>query len=73
MLLPQVQVNNHFNNRLTPDKPMTTPVNKYLRHQLPLSSDTMTIHLAPTDYMQETFSGTLNATASKSTTLHKPT
>jgi hypothetical protein len=30
LLLPQVLDNNQFNNRLTPDKPMTMPVNKYL-------------------------------------------
>jgi hypothetical protein len=71
-LLPQAQFNNQFNNRLTPDKSTTTPVNKYLRHQLVLCSGAMTIHLAPTDCMQETFSGTLNATALKSTTTHKP-
>jgi hypothetical protein len=69
LLLPQVQAN----NRLTPDKLMTMPGNKHLRHQLLLSSDAMMIHLVPTDYEQETFSGTLNAMASKSTTPHKPT
>jgi hypothetical protein len=67
-LLPQVQAN----NRPTPDKSMTTPSNKHLRHQLLLSSDAMMIHLVPTDYVQETFSGTLNAMALKSTTLCKP-
>jgi hypothetical protein len=51
LLLPQVQDNNQFNNRLTPDKPITMPVNKYLQHQLPLSSDAMTIHLTPTNYV----------------------
>jgi hypothetical protein len=73
LLLPQVQVNNQSNNRSTLDKPTTTPVNKYLRHLLLLSSDAMTIYLAPTDCAQETSSGTLNATISKSTALHKPT
>jgi hypothetical protein len=71
--LPQAQVNNQVNNRLTPDKSMTTPVNKHLRHQLPLSSDATTINLAPTEYVQETSSGTLNAMALKFTILHKPT
>jgi hypothetical protein len=69
LLLPQAQVNNH----LTPDKSMTTPVNKHLWHQLPLSSDATTINLAPTDYVPETSSGTLNVMALKFTTLHKPT
>jgi hypothetical protein len=64
LLLPQVQANNQFNNRSTPDKPMTVLV---------LCSDAMMIHLAPTDYVQETSLGTLNVTASKSTTPHKPT
>jgi hypothetical protein len=73
LLLPQVQVSNQFNNRLMPDKPMTTPVKKYLRHQLLLSSDTTMINLAPTEYVQETSSGILNVTSSNSTTLHKPT
>jgi hypothetical protein len=49
------------------------PVNKSLRHQLLLSSDATMINLVPTEYVQETFSGTSNATALKSTTLHKPT
>jgi hypothetical protein len=31
------------------------------------------IHLVPTDYVQEIFSGILNAMASKSTTRRKPT
>jgi hypothetical protein len=61
------------NNRLTPDKSTTTPGNKNLRHQLLLSSHAMMIHLVPTDYEQETSSGTLNAMASKSTTRRKPT
>jgi hypothetical protein len=52
---------------------MTTPVNKYQQHQLLLSSDAMMINLAPTEYMQETSSGTLNTMASKFTTPHKPT
>jgi hypothetical protein len=69
LLLPQVQAN----NRLTLDKSMTTPGNKHLQHQVLLSSDAMMIHLVLTDYEQETFSGTLNAMASKSTTLSRPT
>jgi hypothetical protein len=69
LLLPQLQAN----NRLTPDKSMTTPGNKHLWHQLLLSSDAMMIYLVPIDYEQETFSGTLNAMASKSTTRRKPT
>jgi hypothetical protein len=77
LLLPQAQVNNQannlVNNHLTPDKPMTTLVNKHLRHQLLLSSDATMINLAPTEYVQETSSGTLNVMALKFTTLHKPT
>jgi hypothetical protein len=65
------QVQNY--NRLTQDKSMTTPGKKHLRHQLLPSSDAMMIHLVPTAYMQETFLGTLNAMASKSTTRRKPT
>jgi hypothetical protein len=68
-LLSQAQVN----NSLTSDKSMTTSVNKHLQHQLPLSSDVTTINLAPTDYVPETSSGTLNAMALTFTTLHKPT
>jgi hypothetical protein len=71
--LSQAQVNNQVNNRLTPVKSMTTPVNKHLRHQLPLSSDATTINLALTDYVLETSSRTLSAMALKFTTLHKPT
>jgi hypothetical protein len=44
LLLPQVQVNNQFSNRLTLDKPTTTPVNKHLRHQLLLSSNVTMIN-----------------------------
>jgi hypothetical protein len=51
---------------------MTTLVNKYLQHQLLLSNDAMTIHLMPTEYVQETSLGTSNATTLKSTTLRKP-
>jgi hypothetical protein len=67
LLLLQVQVN----NRLMPDKSMTTPVNKYLQHQPLISGDTMTIHLVPTDYMQETSSGISNEMALKFTTPRK--
>jgi hypothetical protein len=49
-LLSQVQVNNCS----TSDRSMTMPGNKHLWHQLPLSSDVMTIILAPTDYVRET-------------------
>jgi hypothetical protein len=69
LLLPQVRAN----NRLTPDKSMTTPVNKHLRHLRLLSSNVMMIHLVPTAYVQETSLGTLNETASKFTTPCKPT
>jgi hypothetical protein len=55
LLLSQVQVNNQVNSRPTPDRSTTTPGNKHLRHQLPLSSDTTTINTAPTDYMPQTF------------------
>jgi hypothetical protein len=67
------QVSSQVNNRLTPDKSLTTLVNKHLRHHLPLSSNVTTINLTLTDYVPETSSGTLNATALKFTTLHKPT
>jgi hypothetical protein len=72
LLLPQGQVSNQFNNRLTPDKPMTTLANKHLRHQLLLSSNATMINLAPTDYVQETSSRTMNTMTLKYTTLHKP-
>jgi hypothetical protein len=68
LLLLQVQVN----NRLMSDKSMTTTVNKYLQDQPLLSSGAMTIHLVPTDYVQETSSGISNEMALKFTTLHKP-
>jgi hypothetical protein len=54
------------------DKSMTTTVNKYLQDQPLLSSGAMTIHLVPTDYVQETSSGISNETSLKFTTLHKP-
>jgi hypothetical protein len=73
LLLPQVQANNQVNNRSTPDRSTTTPGNKHLRHRLPLSSDATMIHLAPTEYVQDTSSGSSSATALKFTTLHKPT
>jgi hypothetical protein len=69
VLPPQVQVN----NRSTPDRSMTTSGNKHLRHRLPLSSDAMTINIAPTDYVPETSSGTLSVMALKFTTILKPT
>jgi hypothetical protein len=69
LLLPQVQAN----NRLTQDKSMPTPGTKHLRHQLPHSSDTMMIHLMPTDCVRESSSGTSSAMDSKSTTHRKPT
>jgi hypothetical protein len=69
LLLPQVQVNNQVNNRSTPDRSMTTPGNKNLRHRLPLSSDATIINIAPTEYMAETFSGTLSVMVLKFTTL----
>jgi hypothetical protein len=58
---------------MMPDKPTTTPVNKRLQHQLLLSSDATMINLTPTEYVQETSSGTSSATDLKFTTLHKPT
>jgi hypothetical protein len=73
LLLSQVQANNQVNNRSTPNKLMTTPGNKHLRHLLPLSSNATTIKLAPMDYVLETSRGTLSVMASKFTTLHKPT
>jgi hypothetical protein len=73
LLLPQVQANNQANNRSMRDRSMPAPGKKHLQHQLPLSSDATMTHLVPTDYVQETFSGTLNAMASKFTTPRKPT
>jgi hypothetical protein len=72
-LLPQVQANNQVNNRSTPDRSTTTSGNKHLRHRLPLSNDTTTTYLVPTEYAQEISSGILSTMASKSTTPHKPT
>jgi hypothetical protein len=54
LLLSQLQVNNQVNNHSTPYRSMTTPGNKHLRHQPPLSSDAKTTHLVPIDYMPET-------------------
>jgi hypothetical protein len=73
LLLSQGQVNNQVNNHLTSDRSMTTPGNKHLRHQPPLSNDGKTINLMPIVYVLETSSGTLSEMALKSTTLHKPT
>jgi hypothetical protein len=73
LLLPQVQANNQANNHSTRKRSTPTLGNKHLWHQLPLSSDATMTHLVPTDYMQETFSRTLNAMASKFTTPRKPT
>jgi hypothetical protein len=50
LLLYQVQVNNHSK----PGKLMTTPGNKHLRHQPPLSNDGKTINLVPIVYVPET-------------------
>jgi hypothetical protein len=71
--LPQVQANNQVNNPSTPDRSTTTPGSKHLRHRLPLNSDATMIHLAPTEYVQESSSGTLSAKTLKFTTLQKPT
>jgi hypothetical protein len=68
-LLSQVQVN----NRSTPDRSMTMPDNKHLRHQLPLNSDATTINLAPIGYVPETSLGTLSVMDLKFITLFKPT
>jgi hypothetical protein len=73
LLLPQVQTKNQANNHSTRDRSTTTPGNKHLRHQLPLSSGATLIHLVPTDYMHETSSGTSSATGMKFTTRRKPT
>jgi hypothetical protein len=54
LLLSQVHVNNQVNNRSMPDRSITTPGNKHLRHQLPLSSNATTINLALIDYVPET-------------------
>jgi hypothetical protein len=58
LLLPQAQVNNQVNSRSIPVRSTTTPGNKHLRHKLLLSSDATMINLAPTEYVQETSSGT---------------
>jgi hypothetical protein len=50
LLLSQVQVNNHS----TLGKSMTTPGNKHLRHQPPLSNDGKTINLVPIVFVPET-------------------
>jgi hypothetical protein len=72
-LLPQVQANNQVNNRSTPARSTLTPGNKHMRHRLHRNSDATTIHLAPTEYVQETSSGTSSTTALKCTTLCKST
>jgi hypothetical protein len=69
----QVPANNQVNDRSSPDRSTTTPGNKHMRHRLPLSNDATTIHLVPTEYVQETSSGTSSAMALKFTTIHNPT
>jgi hypothetical protein len=69
LLLPQLQAINW----LTPVKSTPTSDNKNLWPQLPKSSDTMMIHLVPTDCVREISSGTSSATDSKFTTHRKPT
>jgi hypothetical protein len=54
LLLSQVQVNNQVNNHSTLGKSMTTPGNKHLRHQPPLSNDGKTINLVPIVFVPET-------------------
>jgi hypothetical protein len=54
LLLSQVQVNNQVNNHSTPHRSVTTPGNKHLRHQPPLSNDTKTINLVLIDFVPET-------------------
>jgi hypothetical protein len=63
-LLPQVQA---F-NRLTSDRSTPILCNKRLWHQRPDSSDATMIHLVPTDYVHEIYSGTSSVTDMKSTT-----
>jgi hypothetical protein len=70
---PQVQAKSQVNNRSTRDRSTPTLGNKHLRHQLPLSSDATMINLELTEYTQETSSEISSATASKFTTLRKPT
>jgi hypothetical protein len=48
------------------------PDNKHLWHQRPHNSDTTTIHLVPTDYVREIFSGTSSATDLTFTTRRRP-
>jgi hypothetical protein len=52
---------------------MPTSGNKHLRHQLPHGSDAKMIHLAPTDCVRETSSGTSSVMDSKFTIHHKRT
>jgi hypothetical protein len=67
--LPQLQA---F-NRLLLDRSMPTPSNKNSWYQRLHSSNAMTIHLVPTDYVREISSGTSSATDMKSTTHRRPT
>jgi hypothetical protein len=62
--LPQLQA---F-NRLMPDRSTPTLSNKHSWYQQLHTSDAMTIHLEPIDYVCKTSSGTSNATYMKSTT-----
>jgi hypothetical protein len=70
---PQVLANSQVKNRSTRDRSTTMPSNKHLWHQLPLSSEATMTHLVPTEYTQEISLGISSATASKFTTLRKPT
>jgi hypothetical protein len=69
LLLHQVQVN----HRLTPVKSTPTSGNKHPWHQLPHSSDAMTIYLVPTGCVRETSSGTSSVMDSKFTIRRKQT
>jgi hypothetical protein len=66
--LPQLQTS----NRPMSDRPTPIPRNKHLWHQRPHNSDTTTIHLVPTDYVREIFSGTLSTTDLTFTTHRRP-
>jgi hypothetical protein len=54
------------------DRSTPIPRNKHLWHQQPHSSDAMTIHLVPIDYVPEISSGTSSATDLTFTTHCRP-
>jgi hypothetical protein len=73
LLFPQVQVNNQVNNHSITDRSMTTPCNKHLRHQLPLSSDASIINIAPNRIRAKDLLRDFERDGLEFTTLFKPT